>query len=159
ASGALDVGILRPPSDAPASIVCETFLKEPFVAVLPRGHHLLARRTVSLRDLSQEPFVLVARRVVTLVYDQILNACAAAGFTPRVVQEGSQIHAVTGLVAAGCGVSVLPESVTRLRFPNVDYRPLRGTTLSTVMAVAYREQASSPVLAFVAEVRQLAPRR
>jgi DNA-binding transcriptional LysR family regulator len=156
AAGGLDVGILRPPRDCPASIVCETFLEEPFVAVLPRGHRLLARRTVSLRDLSAEPFVLVARRVVTLVYDQILSACNAAGFTPRIVQEGSQIHAVAGLVAAGCGVSVLPESVTRLRFPNVQYRPLRQTTLSTVMAVAHRRDASSSVLGFVVQVRQLA---
>ena len=156
AAGGLDVGILRPPRHCPSSVVCETFLEEPFVAVLPRGHRLLARRAVSLRDLSGEPFVLVARRVVTLVYDQILSACAAAGFTPRVVQEGSQIHAVAALVAAGCGVSVLPESVTRLHFPNVEYRPLRQTTLSTVMAVAHREDASPPVLAFVAQVQQLA---
>lgn len=156
AAGRLDVGILRPPRNAPASVVCETFLEEPFVGVLPRDHPLLSRRSVSLRDLSGEPFVLVARRVVTLVYDQILSACAAAGFTPRVVQEGSQIHAVMGLVAAGCGVSVLPESVTRLRFPNIAYRPLRGTTLSTVMAVAHREDASPPVRAFVVQVRQSA---
>src|SRR5439155_25626097 len=42
--GDLDAGILRPPATRPAPLLCTTFLEEPFVAVLPRGHRLATAR-------------------------------------------------------------------------------------------------------------------
>ena len=50
--GEMDVGILRPPATRPATLVCTTFLEEPYVAVLPRNHRLAAARAVSLGDFS-----------------------------------------------------------------------------------------------------------
>src|SRR6478672_701836 len=92
--GDLDVGILRPPATRPATLVCTTFLEEPYVAVLPGHHRLASARAVSLADLSSEPFVLIARRVVAAIHDQIVAACVDAGFTIRVAQEATHIHAV-----------------------------------------------------------------
>jgi DNA-binding transcriptional LysR family regulator len=147
--GDLDVGILRPPAAPPAALLCTTFLEEPFVAVLPRNHALAGARAISLSDLSPEPFVLIARRVVAAIHDQILAACAAAGFTARVAQEATHIHAVVALVAAGCGVSLLPQSAAELGVRGVVCRPLLRTPLRTVMAVAHlRRTGSSAVRAF-----------
>src|SRR5262252_5798689 len=50
--GELDVGILRPPAIRPATLVCTTFLEEPYVAVLPRHHQLASARALSLAELS-----------------------------------------------------------------------------------------------------------
>ena len=152
-SGDLDVGILRAPATPPARLICRRFLEEPFVAVLPRDHHLAARRTIALTQLAGQPFVLIARRVVRAVHDQILGACASAGFTPTVVQEGTHIHSVAGLVASGLGVSVLPASAASLGFRDVVCRPLRRSTLTTVMAVATLDPPSTPAAsAFVKAV-------
>ena len=152
-AGDLDVGILRPPAVMPPHLVCRRFLEEPFVAVLPRDHPLAGRRTVALAQLAGDPFVLIARRVVRAVHDQILAACAGAGFTPAVVQEGTHIHSVAGLVASGLGVSILPASAASLGFRDVVCRPLRNNPLSTVMAVATLDRPPTPAAAaFVASV-------
>lgn len=143
-AGDLDVGILRPPAHVPARLLCRRFLEEPFVAVLPRDHPLASRRALSLADLAAEPFVLIARRVVRQVHDQVLAACRSAGFTPAVVQEGTHIHSVAALVAAGLGVSVMPASAARLGLRTVVCRPLRHTPLTTVMAVATVRDAPPP---------------
>jgi len=156
ARGALDVGILRPPVDHSGDLVWETFMREPFVAAVPRTHAAARRRTVPLRELANEPFVLVARDAAPTVHDQVIAACAAAGFTPRVVQEGRHVHAVAGLVSAGCGVSILPASAEHLRFPGVVYRPLERTSLSIVLAVAYRRDlASSAAHTFITEAKRI----
>jgi len=151
--GDLDVGILRPPAVRPAMLVCTTFLEEPYVAILPRHHRLASRRSVSLGDLSGEPFVIIARRVVAAIHDQILAACVEAGFTAHVAQEATHIHAVVALVAAGCGVSLLPKSAAELGVRDVVCLPLRHTSLRTVMAIAHLKHHASPaVRAFVKSV-------
>jgi DNA-binding transcriptional LysR family regulator len=105
---------------------------------------------VLLGDLSTEPFVLIARRVVAAIHDQIVAACVEAGFTAHVVQEATHIHAVVALVAAECGVSLLPKSAAELGVKGVVCRPLKHTSLRTVMAVAHLKHQSPPaVRAFV----------
>lgn len=151
--GDLDVGILRPPSTWPPVLLGTTFLEEPYVAVIPKNHRLAIRRSLSLKDLAAEPFVIIGRRVVAAIHDQIVAACAAAGFTPRVAQEATHIHAVVALVAAGCGVTVLPKSAAEVGMRDVVCRPLRGTPLRTVMSVARARRSVSPaVRAFVQTV-------
>jgi DNA-binding transcriptional LysR family regulator len=157
-AGDLDVGILRPPAVVPSLLVCRRFLEEPFVAVLPRDHPLAARRTVALGDLAGDAFVLIARRVVQAVHDQILAACRSAGFVPAVVQEGTHVHGVAGLVASGLGVSILPASAASLGLRDVVCRRLRRTPLTTVVAVATRRLAPLPAaVAFVDAVLRHTP--
>ncbi len=146
ATGDLDVGILRPPETPPRELVCTTCLEEPFVAVLPQDHRLARRRTLPLSALAEERFVLISRKVVATISNQILGACARAGFTPAAVQEASHIHTVVALVAAGSGVSVLPASAVPLGVQGIVCRPFRPATLRTVMAVA-RQRRDAPELA------------
>src|SRR5262245_7128977 len=151
--GERDVGILRPPATRPPMLACTTFLEEPYVAVLPRNHRLASGRAVALVDLASEPFVLIARRVVAAIHDQIVAACVEAGFTAHVAQEATHIHAVVALVAAACGVSRLPKSAAELGVKDVVCRPLKHTSLRSVMAVAHLKHQMSPaVRAFVQSV-------
>src|SRR4029078_7037722 len=89
-----------------------------------------------LRDLADDPFILLNRGLVPAIHDQILGVCAAAGFTPRSLREATHIHAVVSLVAAGCGVSVLPRSAAQVGMKEVVCRPLARSTLITEMGVA-----------------------
>jgi DNA-binding transcriptional LysR family regulator len=156
--GELDVGILRPPAVRPATLVCTTFLEEPYVAVLPRSHRLAGARAIALVDLASEPFVLIARRVVAAIHDQIVAACVEAGFTAHVVQEATHIHAVVSLVAAECGVSLLPKSAAELGVRDVVCKPLKQTSLRTVVAVAHLRTSTSPaVRAFVQSAKATGP--
>jgi len=150
-AGDLDLGILRPPAPLPARLQCTTFLEEPYVVVLPRDHRLAARRGVPLRDLADEPFILLSRRLVPAIHDQILGACAAAGFTPRSPREATHIHAVVSLVAAGCGISVLPRSAAQVGMKEVVCRPLARSTLITEMAVAHLRHGASAAAIALAE--------
>jgi DNA-binding transcriptional LysR family regulator len=89
--------------------------------------------------------------MVSAIHDQILGACAAAGFAPRSIREATHIHAVVSLVAAGCGVSVLPRSAAQVGLKDVVCRPLARPALVTEMAVAHLGHgASASALAFAA---------
>lgn len=144
--GRIDVGLLRPPLRPVRGINCVPFLDEPFAAVLPRGHRLAARTRVALRDLANEALVLVSRSAGATVHAQIVAACATAAFVPRIAQEATTAAGVVGLVAAGCGVAILPESAVAST-SGVVARRLSGTDLRTVMVIAHAAGRSTPALA------------
>ncbi|MBV9120800.1 MAG: LysR family transcriptional regulator [Chloroflexi bacterium] len=78
------------------------------VVLLPAGHRLAPRESVDLSELVDEEFVLFKpgyglRRVV-------LDACAEAGFQPRIAFETSQRETIYGMVEEGLGVTLLPSS-------------------------------------------------
>jgi DNA-binding transcriptional LysR family regulator len=146
----VDVGFVRGPIHEPA-LATQTVLEEPLVAALPSGHRLGSHRRLRVAMLADEPFVIQARSSGPGSHDQILAICRSAGFSPRVVQEGSQAE-VASLVASGAGVAIVPASLRTIRRAGVLYRPLHGQPM-TQLDMAWRKDAASPVLrAFLAEV-------
>src|SRR5262245_13588236 len=150
----VDVGFVRGPIHEPA-LETETVLEEPLVAALPSGHRLGRHKRLRLAMLAGEPFVLQARSSGPGSHDQILAVCRSAGFSPQVVQEGSQAE-VGSLVASGAGVAIVPASLRAIRRAGVLYRPLHERPM-TRLDMAWRKDGASPVLrAFLSEVQQSA---
>jgi len=63
------------------------------------------------------------------IYDATIAACHRNGFSPRVGQLAPRITSVLGLVAAGLGISLVPESMRSIALEGVSYRPLKGPAL------------------------------
>ena len=152
----VDVGFVRGPIHEPA-LETQMVLEEPLVAALPSGHRLGRHKRLRLAMLADEPFVLQARSLGPGSHDQILAVCRSAGFSPRVVQEGSQAE-VASLVASGAGVAIVPASLRAIRRAGVLYRPLHERPM-TQLDVVWRKGAALPVLnAFLAGVQQIGVR-
>lgn len=144
----IDVGFVRPPVSS-GEVRLVTLLRETHVVALPDVHPLAALRRVPVTRLAGERFVLLARPMIPILYDQIIDLCRGAGFCPTVTQEAQQLQTVVCLVAAGVGVAFVPESVRGLRLPGVVYRPLLEAAPSTELALAWRhEDVSATLLAF-----------
>ncbi|MGM7722316.1 LysR family transcriptional regulator [Metabacillus sp. Hm71] len=80
---------------------------EHIVALLPIHHPLAKRSSIKLRELKDDPFVLLPEGFV--FRDIVVNACNELGFSPHVAFEGDDIDALKGLVSAGLGVALMPE--------------------------------------------------
>lgn len=142
-AGTLDVGFARGPLEEPGLAVT-TVLDEPLVAALPREHPLAAGKELRLAQLAGEGFVVPARVRGPGFHDHLMALCRKAGFSPRIVQEGSHFD-VLSLVAAGCGVAVVPESLCGVRRADVVYRPLKERP-RTQLVMAARKDAVTPAL-------------
>lgn len=152
AGGEIDIGFLRPPVDSKA-IAAETLVREPFVVALPEGHRFTRQSALPIARLAAEPFV-VSSPGRSPLHSQIIAACSAAGFTPTVVQDAENIITVIGLVRAGLGVALLPQSVETLRPVGIQLRRLRGIETRVETAIAWRREERSPVCeAFIAAAR------
>jgi DNA-binding transcriptional LysR family regulator len=137
--GRIDVGCFRqwmiqaPPE---AVRVGETNLS----AALPRGHKLLVRgKTIQLRALASTPFVSLARSHAPGYHERLIEACAQAGFVPKIVQEVATLTSMLYFVATGAGVAIVPN--VELQHPKVAYRTVTGPEIC-VPTVALRTNRS-----------------
>jgi len=82
-------------------------LKERLFAALPKNHKLVKRRSLSLKDLRSEPFLLL--RDGHCFRDTAVAACDRARLHPQVIFESGQFSSLLSMVGAGMGVSIVPE--------------------------------------------------
>ncbi|MGH7988545.1 MAG: LysR family substrate-binding domain-containing protein, partial [Candidatus Binataceae bacterium] len=154
---AIDLAFIRLPiENAPDSLTFRSILREPLVLAMPQGHRFGRQRTVALKALADEPFILMPRHAAPGLHDQIHAVCRRAGFTPTVTQEAVQMQTIISLVSAGLGIAIVPASIRRLQREQVLYRPLTNVSATTEMAVAYDRRNNSAVLdSFLAVVERV----
>lgn len=80
---------------------------EPLFAVLPKNHPLANNESLALKDLRGESFVML--RDGHCFRDLSIAACTHARVTPRIAFESGQFSSLFGMIAAGVGISLVPE--------------------------------------------------
>lgn len=145
-AGQLDVAIVRPIRRFAEGLKLEAWRDESMFVALPVGHPLMSRKRVMLTDLVDESLVQVPRESGGTLLEDIAAACAKAGFQPRLARPAPQMASAVTLVAAGLGVSIVPESITRVRVAGVVYRPLVAHGLRARLALASRRDDPSAVV-------------
>ncbi|MBC1241638.1 LysR family transcriptional regulator [Nostoc sp. 2RC] len=134
----------------------EIVTEEPLVMVLPKKHPLSHYPQIQLQDFKAEPFILPCYEKVPALHALIRNACLSAGFQPKVVQEAGWMTTILGLVAGEIGVTLLPANVMNLQRIGVVYRKIQGQSPIFKMAIAWRRDNQSKVLAnFLKVVREV----
>ena len=76
----------------------------------------------------------------------MLALCKDAGFAPNIVYEDSKYQTRLGLVAAGTGITFVPESLQKAGLSGISYCPLIDNTLQLQLALAWRRRHISPVM-------------
>lgn len=104
----LNLAFLGPVPAKDESINTTILFSESIHALLPANHPLANKKKIKLSDLRHENFVLFPEGYI--LHKVAVDACKTAGFIPNVMSEGEDMDALKGLVAAGIGVTLLPES-------------------------------------------------
>jgi DNA-binding transcriptional LysR family regulator len=149
----VDVGFLRPSllfTPSPG-IEVRPIWEDELHAVLPEGHRLArARGGVRMADLSEDPFVLFPRGIGCGLFDHVMALANQAGFVPRVVQEAREGTTIMALVAAGTGISILPDTYQKASIPHLVHRPLASAAAKSRLLLAWRADPAPLVGRFVA---------
>jgi len=146
--GEADLAIMVPAHEEPPDgIRLVHLLDDPYHAVLPKGHHLAAKRVLDLAELAEEPWVnneLAAGPCL----ERMLAACASAGFSPNFVVQSDEYATAQGFVAAGLGVTLIPSLGLGQRHPAVVVRRVRNPQPVRSIYAAVRESSlAQPALA------------
>jgi LysR family transcriptional regulator, hydrogen peroxide-inducible genes activator len=134
----------------------ETFpiLMEPLFAAVPKTHRLARLRTLALKDLRADPFLLL--RDGHCFRENALAACDRARLHPQIAFESGQFSSLLSMVAAGMGVSIVPEMAIDKKSACAYIRLTDNHAARTIGAVRLRGRSFSRIHnAFLA---QLCPR-
>lgn len=139
----IDVGIIRP-TNTSSEIELERIHKEAFIVALPSNHRLVKKNTLTIRDLTKEPFILTQFHPGSSYYGSVMQCCYEAGFRPNVVLEAPEILTIVAFVAARMGIALVPESFEAQQNVGVVYRKIQDDIKLLELAIAWRTNEHSP---------------
>jgi len=144
--GRIDVGFGRIKSEDP-SIRRIRLRDERMVAAVPSGHRLAQRQEgLRLLDLLHEPLFVYPKAPRPSFADQVLAAFSEANLVPDHVTEVRELQIAMGLVAAGQGISIVPESVVGMHHRNVAYLQIEDKYAFSPVLFSVRHMDRSPEL-------------
>jgi LysR family transcriptional regulator, hydrogen peroxide-inducible genes activator len=94
-------------------LVCTELKREALYVVAPENHPLAKRRTIFLREIQNDPFILL--KDGHCFRDTAVAACRRARVRPNVVFESGHFATILAMVSAGMGFSVVPEMAIEKR--------------------------------------------
>lgn len=129
---------------------------EPLYLAINEDHPLSRQEAISFGELAKHSLVLFPTGSRPNFIDRVTELCRERGFAPEISQVVGD--AVTGiaLVGAGFGMTLVPESVTRIVLPRVVYRPFSDAPTANIdLSCAYRRDDQSALLqAFLAAIEK-----
>jgi DNA-binding transcriptional LysR family regulator len=152
-AGTLDVALTSVydyvPAEPEPALDTEPLLEEPVFLAVAAGPD--GQQATGIEDWGDAPWI--AGSPGTQCHTMVLRACQACGFTPRIRHHADDFATVLALVAAGQGVSLIPQLGVTQAPPGVTLTPAAARRRTSI---AYRKGTSRhpAVSAFAAAVRE-----
>jgi len=133
-------------------LITECLGAEELVAVLP-AHHLLAdRKSIPLREVAAQPFIVCPRYESTGFHELILDIFRKAGLVPNLAQAIDNKAVMARVIAAGHGITLLPVSALNSGLPECVGRPISDTDCSVDNYLIWSPQRDRPAVESVRTV-------
>ena len=156
----IDIAFIGTSISDPEGVLVNLLLDEAMVVALPTGHALARQKTLTLKALAGETFILFGRPggALTSQSHAVVAACQDAGFEPHLGPAVPHISSRLNLVAAGLGIAVVAASLRRMNIEGVVYRPLKsaGRLKVPLNLVTRRSDSSAAVQQFVKLAKRVA---
>ena len=134
-NGEVDVGLLALPASA-KYLTIEPLFSEELLLALPAGHRLTEKNRVTVKDIAQEPFVLLGD--THCLVDAIEAFCNRKNFQPVSTSRIEQLATVQHLVALGHGLSFIPRIAADTDLGGkIVYRSVSGDKPVRKIAICY----------------------
>lgn len=122
--GVIDVGFGRVKSEDP-NIRRIVLREERLIVALPAGHPRAASTdAMQLIDLQSECLLVYPKTPRPSFADLVLSVLSERAITPQKVVEVRELQIAIGLVAAGQGVAIVPDSVQGMKRDDIAFRPI-----------------------------------
>lgn len=142
----ITLGFNRMVPDEP-DIAVEVVGRELLYVGMHQDHPLCAKRSITLRDLEDQPIILYPNLPLRGLAQEVIGAFQNDGVRLVIGHEVEDVLTCIALVSARFGLCITTASATSLTLPGVVYRPLNSDRLRDVeLSCLYRKDDDSPLL-------------
>jgi DNA-binding transcriptional LysR family regulator len=139
--GTVDLAWVGLAGPRPTGIETQVLVEEEHVAAVTPADPLAARSTIRLTDLRER--ALISMPIGTGLRTCLEDACATAGFQPRVTLEASAPNIIAELACRGLGVAILPVSVATAYGEQLQRVTITRPRLRSRLELAWRADGGS----------------
>ncbi|MEJ2804512.1 LysR substrate-binding domain-containing protein [Comamonadaceae bacterium PP-2] len=107
------------------------------------SHRLASHDSIDIAELRDDYFLIGSEVSAT---QQLIEICEQSHFTPRLSAPSSSVVTATLLAASGMGVSLVPDSMTKVKYPGIVYLPIRNCRAKMALNCFYLKDRRSPIL-------------
>jgi DNA-binding transcriptional LysR family regulator len=153
-AGAVELGLTEGTLES-EELESTVFFKDELVAIAPAGHPLLKKKSVTVRELCREPFILREEGSGTRAVME--RALRRQGLKIKPLLSLVSPEAIKNLVAAGMGLSIVSRLIVALELQtgSLGIIPLKDLTIPRPLHwQRVRGRSQSPALAKFQEVLQ-----
>jgi len=156
-NGRVDVVFAPSPMSLPPRIRLEPLWVEPRVLVVPAGHPLAARESITIGETNDEVFVAVAGGVPEVVDWWIVDP-RPDGSRPKRGPTADSVDGLFELVAAGAGVNIAGQSASRqYRRDELAFVPVTDIEPATILLCSLSDSPNPMVKTFRETAQKLSP--
>lgn len=141
----IDVAIIRHATPG-RGLTARHLRRDHFVVALPAQHPAAADGPIDLAGLADEPWVWLQRDVSPDYHDELAVACRRSGFVPRAEHHAASIVTQIAMVAAGLGITLVPNTSARPEPGRISYRPLADRVDLVELSLVHRDTAHEPLV-------------
>jgi DNA-binding transcriptional LysR family regulator len=153
----LDLALtIEPAGSAKNGLAFEKIIAHEVICAVGRAHPLARKRSVRLKDLASEPFVVYAEEDYPEYVAWLRKVGRAAGFRPNIVGEYDGATGLITAVESGRGIALVAATLGCLSGPRLTFLPLQPRIPPLAMGAVYPKPASNEVKNFVTAVKRAA---
>lgn len=144
--GSIDAGFIRLFNQELDGLDYKMFSNDPYILVMPEGHHLTRFDRVPLSELVGEKMVFYPGKCQPGVHDRIMDTLTRLGGLPNIVQEVNSQDGKLAFVRCGMGVALVPAFTRNETRSGLVYRDIDGDLPSWDLIMVWRKGDVSPAL-------------
>lgn len=135
-------------------LLFESIRKVEMLIALPSNHPFTKKKKLDLRELADEHFIFTERSSSPMAYDWIVSILMSGGFIPNVTHQSDNPQNLLRLVAAGFGISLVPDMFRNYAMPDIVFRPLRDKVEADWYLAWRRDNHSTLLKTFLGILRE-----
>lgn len=136
--GFVDFGFVNP--DAVSNLTTIPLQEDEMLAVLPIDHTLSTKNKVSLKDLTNEPYILLDEGEI----NEALTIFSENLIEPNIQYRVQDDYAIMSMIEQGLGISILPKLVLDRCPYNILVKSILPTIGRTI-SLAYKDKRVLPI--------------
>jgi DNA-binding transcriptional LysR family regulator len=152
----LDLALTIEPAGAKNGFGFEKIIAHPVYCAVGSAHRFARRRSVRLKDLADEPFVVYAEEDYPEYVEWLRKVCRAAGFRPRIAGEYDGATGLITAVESGRGIAMVASSLKCLSGPRLAFLALHPRLPALAMGAVYLKPVSNLAEKFIGAVKRAA---
>lgn len=147
---------IEPPPSVRRGLVFEPIARHEVLCAVSTTHPLARKKSVQLRQLAEEPFVIYAEDDYPEYAEKLRKTCRAAGFRPKIAGEYDGSTGLITAIESGRGIAIVASTLKCLSGPRLAFLALRPRLPALAMGAIYPAPASNLVGKFVAALKKAA---